>query len=120
MQLASKDLLPVAVACGLFAVWVPVLAGEREGGGLGLPAARRHCLLPVCLSPVCLVPCAWCLLCVQAGFLELLAGEGQEAWGAAERALAPVLRSKADLAVEATAVAKARGARGRQAGWLAG
>ena len=48
--------------------------------------------------------------CVQAAFLELLAAEGEEAWAAAERALAPVLRQKAELAAEATAVAKAKGA----------
>jgi hypothetical protein len=52
--------------------------------------------------------------CEQAAFLELLAAEGEEAWGAAERALAPVLRQKAELAAEATAVAKAKGAWGSQ------
>ena len=53
---------------------------------------------------------------MQAAFLELLAAEGEEAWAAAERALAPVLCQKAELAAEATTVAKAKGVWGSQLG----
>lgn len=45
----------------------------------------------------------------QTAFLEAVAAEGDEAWAAAERAFAPVLQRRPELAAEATSLAKAKG-----------
>ena len=49
------------------------------------------------------------LLECEAAFLEVLAAEGEASWAEGEAALAPALRRRAELAAEATALAKAKG-----------